>query len=127
MSEDFSDRSRLREMVMAILLRNAEKDFVQRVLNPGVSPSIPDGAGWQKTHLMSWAADGESDGRPEYYVYPQVMRDGPSLRDFGPGALEEAFRRGEFIRFASPDSAEAFSSGYKTAWDFPWGGGLYDR
>ena len=107
---------------MSILSRNADKNFVQRVLRPDQNPKLDnrDAAGnivSQSTHSMS--AEVDADGN--WFVFPTVVQ-GPSgdlqrleLRD----AQKYAKETGERIGFGKDkDAAIWFSSddGYKQVW-----------
>lgn len=100
--------------IMAILERNKDKSFVQRILTyggPGRSPTL-EHEGGHATHRMAW---GESDG--QYVVYPTVlMRGDGKLQDYGDKAWEQVVKSGNFITFPSAREAEWFSQNYKAVW-----------
>ena len=112
--------------VMSILSRNADKNFVQRVMFPEQAPSITnyDNAGRVTGHSThSMAADVDDVGN--WFVYPTVVQqsDGSlkrlqQTRD-NPEAFKHAAQTGERIPFGKDkDSAIWFSSddGYKQIW-----------
>lgn len=113
-----------REYIMKLLSENKSKDFVNRILEQSMSPMLPegDGSGRMKTHHMAWNGD---QGGP-FNVYPEVMRDGPTLKDYAVksdgtidrgAAWDEAYRRGEYMQFLTPELADWVSQNYKLAWD----------
>lgn len=99
--------------VRAILGQNANKNFVDRILNRDKYPSVDNGDGTRSTHQMAWS---EVNGK--YVVYPTILWNGRSLVQFKTprDAYDAAMRAGEYIEFNSPDEAEWFSQRYKTVW-----------
>ena len=99
------------ERLMAILNRNSDKSFVQRILRPADYPTIPHEGGYA-THRMAW---GEANGK--YYVYPTVLlqQDG-TLKDYGDAAWDHTQKSGNYIEFNNARDAEWFSKSYKGAW-----------
>jgi hypothetical protein len=53
-----------------ILEKNADKDFVQRILAPGGYPEMQNDDGTHSTHRMSY---GGGDGK--YYVFPTLFHN----------------------------------------------------
>ena len=105
------------QSIKSILERNANVPFVKRILLPFKAPVAPDDEDPKSkrvmTHKMAWT---EADGK--YYVYPTVMADDKgSLQNYGDKAFDEAFRRRDYIAFATPEEADQFSKNYKTYWD----------
>lgn len=98
------------DKLMQILQANAQKTFVQRILNPDAFPVLPH-AGGIATHRMAWD---EADGR--YFVYPTVLYDGKGLKDYGNAAWDQARKSGNYIEFKTPQEADWFSKNYKSAW-----------
>ena len=94
-----------------ILENNADKDFVQRILKPQESPSLPLEGGKIGTHKMAWEQHGDG-----WIAYPTIMRDGKGLKDFGKDAMMKAVNEGEYIGFKTPGEAEWFSKNYKSIW-----------
>ena len=106
------------QAIWDILSSNATKNFVQRIMAPGVHPVIhlPDGT--IGTHLM---ADAETDGK--YIVYPTIVqpkgeRDLRRLED--DEALQYALTNNEYITFPSQQDASWFAQNYKSVWPKGW-------
>lgn len=97
--------------VMRILMANASKSFVKRILQPKAYPTLDLGNGQVATHKMAW---NEVGGK--YYVYPTVMYDGKKLTDYGDKAFALAQKSGNVIEFKTPQEADWFSKRYKAAW-----------
>ena len=97
--------------LMGILMENANKTFVQRIISPDRFPTLDAGNGAVATHRMAW---NEAGGR--YFVYPTVLYDGKGLKDYGDAAWDQAVKSGNFIEFKTPQDAEWFSKRYKGAW-----------
>ena len=95
-----------------ILNQHQDKDFVQRIMKPNESPRIIDDQGNTMTHKMAYEKHGGG-----WIVFPTIMRDGRSLKDYGKNAMMEAVNRGEFIPFKTPAEAEWFSKNYKKIWE----------
>lgn len=109
------------EWVKKVVLANRDKNFIDRVSNPGAYPTLNLGKGKKATHLMAW---GEVDGKA--VVFPEVIYDKATkkLRKLpGKEAFEYALRNGEYVSFPNKQSAELFSKEYKRLWaDKEWGG-----
>lgn len=102
-----------RDKLARILAQNAEKSFVQRILQPENYPRLDLGDGNYATHKMAWT---EADGR--YYAYPTVMYDGKKLTEYDPQtAFQHAVKSGNVIAFDDPSEADWFSKNYKQWWD----------
>jgi len=104
-----------RNRVVDILQENAEKPFVQRILNPESSPILDRGVpGETSTHIMATAG---VDGK--HIVYPTVvLQPDGNLKELAPGdAVKQALETDNFIEFNKADEALAFSQQYKKAWD----------
>ena len=97
--------------VMRVLMANANKSFVRRILQPQAYPTLDLGNGQKATHMMSWA---EADGK--YYVYPRILYDGKALKDYGDAAFDQAMKSGNVIEFKTPQEADWFSRRYKVVW-----------
>lgn len=97
--------------MMEILNQNAQKTFVQRILQPDRFPVLDIGDGRIATHRMSWGQMGD-----KYVAFPTVMYDGKGLKDYGDGAWDHAVKSGNFIEFDNPDEASWFTQKYKGAW-----------
>jgi hypothetical protein len=112
-----------RSYVTKILADNRTKNFVQRILNPSMFPSLPNPDGTMSTHKMSWADDGAGNA----IVYPTIVYDNytKKLSRLEPrAAIDRAISTGEFIYFPSSryggkakNEAEWFSTNYKRYWD----------
>jgi hypothetical protein len=104
------------DKIRKILEQNADKDFVQRILDPDNSPSIDLGDGWTGTHLMAADIDDETG---KWLVYPTIVRIEGELRQLN---VEEAFHHakatGQYIDFGDKkDEAIEFSKNYKKVWE----------
>lgn len=103
-----------KEMLLAEMAKNKDKNFVQRILSPNDYPSLPLGNNKHATHLMSW---GESDGN--YYVYPTVIQDPKTKKlihlDEG-DAFDYAMKNNEYLQFKDALSAAMISKDYKKLW-----------
>ena len=100
-----------------ILAENADKPFVDRILNPGNYP-LPErqrdeeGQTYYETHRMSYS-EGD-DGK--FYVYPTVYQaeDGTYHKSTNPDeAYDRAMKSGDYIQFDDERAAEDFSVNYK--------------
>ena len=94
-----------------ILMQNANKNFVQRIMLPGHFPEMDEGNGMVATHKM---ADGDIGGVPA--AYPTIIFDGEKLIDLGDSAADYAEKTGEYIKFDSPQRANWFATNYKEFW-----------
>lgn len=96
-----------------ILLKNKDKNFVQRALNPTDYPSIKLPDGDNATHKMAYA---EVDGK--YIVYPTIIQDDKGdLKELdGDKAIDHALKNGEYISFDNEKDAGWFSENYKSIW-----------
>ena len=101
--------------VMRILMDNANKPFVQRILMPQYYPVMDTGGGKVATHKMAYSQIDTGKG-PQYVVYPTIGYEGGKLYDLGSSALDEALNTGNFIQFDSEGKAAWFSKRYKQAW-----------
>jgi len=107
------------DRIKKILEENADKDFVQRILDPDNSPSIDmglddNGNPQRGTHFM---ASGESDGK--YYAYPTIQRmaDGSLKKMEVNEAFQQAVSNGDLIEFATDKEAKWFAKNYKKVWE----------
>ena len=100
--------------LLEILLKNKNKDFINRIINVNDFPTLENRDGTVSTHSMAY---GEADGK--YYVYPTVVyRDGKMQR-LGPDtALNRAITSGDYIVFDNEQDAADFSKEYKQF--MPW-------
>jgi hypothetical protein len=104
-----------RSVVLDLLEKNRDKQFVRRILEPEAYPKLDVGDGKVATHQMAW---GEADGK--FYVYPTVVYDekDKKLRKLEDDkAFRHAMSTGEFITFDRADDAAWFSEKYKRAWE----------
>lgn len=100
------------QRLMGILGQNADKTFVQRILNPQAYPTLDMGNGNHATHRMGWA---EADGK--YYAFPTVlMTPDRKLQDYGNAAFDIVRKTGNLIEFPTAQDADWFSRSYKGAW-----------
>lgn len=106
--------------IRELLRKNAEKNFVQRILEPEKYPILPlSGTGSYATHKMAVEVD-DKTGR--WIAFPTIMQDGDQLIDYGVNgpreAMKEAMRRNEYIDFGDDrDTALWFSENYKKVWE----------
>lgn len=100
------------------LIRNRDKVFVDRILNPGQYPTMKED-GYDVTHKMAYSSFTGSDGKRMYRVYPTVLFEDGQLTDYskdGDTAFERASATGEYIDFESAKKASEFSKNYKKMW-----------
>lgn len=100
---------------MSILSQNANKNFVQRILNPEGKPTLDVGGGNFATHRMAWTT---VDGKP--IVYPTVIQNPQTgkLQELPMrGAIQHALKNNEYIPMQSGNDAEWLSSNYKKVWN----------
>lgn len=105
-----------RDDVLRILMQNANKSFVKRILQPNAYPTLDLGDGNIATHKMAWSSVNSGDGKTKYVVYPTVLYDGEKLVDYGDKALDTVLKSNNYIEFDSPEQADWFSRQYKLAW-----------
>jgi len=108
----------VKDQMLAIMGKNADKNFVQRILNPttyaGIEIPNAKGApqGTVSTHLMM---SGEIDGG-KGIAYPSIFYDVATNSLYQPkDPYKEAKARGEIITFDKPADAQCFAKNYKTA------------
>ena len=109
--------------VPSILEKNADKNFVKRILEPDKYPKLSRGKDAEgnevhSTHSMAWSSNEEGT---KHYVYPTVVqREGQEeLEDLGEYSPDYARATGEFIEFDSAEEADDFSKNYKKVWEKP--------
>jgi hypothetical protein len=109
----------VKDQMLAIMGKNADKNFVQRILNPttyaGIEIPNAKGApqGTVSTHLMM---SGEIDGG-KGVVYPSIFYNAETNSLYQPDdPYKEAKARGEIITFLKPEDAQFFAKNYKKAW-----------
>ena len=120
MSPDALARMREQQMskqiVEKMLAANADKNFVQRILNAPDYPDMPTPKGYgpegdKSTHLMATA---EVDGRT--IMYPMISYDEKKKSLYMPkDPVKEALDKGDFIEFKNPQEADWLSKNYKLA------------
>lgn len=105
-------------LVLDILNKHKEKNFVQRILEPDKFPKLDVGGGQHATHRMAWGEIDGKDGK-KYVVFPTVRFRYPEgrLTDLGERGFAEALKDNEYIEFDSPNEADWFSKKYKRAWE----------
>jgi len=107
------------DYIESILQQNAEKPFVDRILNRQNYPVLSMGEGNYATHKMSWGQIGN-----KYRVFPTILYDqvGRQLKEFAP---RDAFNLttvpnmeglDNYIDFDTPEEADYFSKNYKSVW-----------
>lgn len=94
-----------------ILMDNADKNFVQRVLLPSAFPALTTNDGRTATHEMAWT---ESDGK--YFVHPTIFMDGNQLNRYEKDPFGRALQTGDFVQMPTAKEAEWFSKNYKLLW-----------
>jgi hypothetical protein len=109
----------VKDQMLAIMGKNADKNFVQRVLNPsayaGIEIANARGApqGTVSTHLMM---SGETDGG-KGIAYPSIFYNAETNSLYQPeNPYKEAKARGEIIIFPKATDAQFFAENYKKAW-----------
>jgi hypothetical protein len=104
------DSSNVHQMVKNQLAANANKNFVQRIVDPN-APST-NVLGVPATHLMGYAT--VDNGA---IAFPNIVQGGSAnkLQMLTPTeAINHAFNTGEFIPFNSEKEADLFTRNYKT-------------
>ena len=107
------------EQLIALLMRNKDKNFINRALNPDIFPVIRDkenksqGPRSVSTHSM---ADAEVDGK--YISFPTVVQyEGGAIKRLPmEKAIDHAIKTNEFLEFPSQEEATWFSKNYKNIW-----------
>jgi CRISPR/Cas system Type II protein with McrA/HNH and RuvC-like nuclease domain len=106
----------IEDRIRKILSEHKDKNFVDRILNPGRYPKIKNPNGKFSTHRMSWG----DDGNGKYIVYPQIIDHNGQLTLLSQDEAQAyAWRTGEYIPFDSPQEADGFSRDYKKIWKEP--------
>jgi hypothetical protein len=110
-------RPSIPDMIAQILLQNQDKNFVQRMIKPDISPVLMDyaGPGIWGTHLMT----GKSDEYGNTIIYPQIvqMPGDNNLQLLSPDAAREyALKNNEYMKMNSPQEANWFGQNYKKVW-----------
>ena len=96
-------------------MRNKDKNFVQRVLNPDIFPRINNKDGSVSTHLMS----AEVDQYGDWLVFPTITQeeDGRLIKRELKDAQKYAIESGQNISFGKDkEGAIDFSKNYKNLW-----------
>lgn len=96
---------------LSLLSKNKGKEFVSRILNPGLSPTpLRNSDGYSMTHQMAAEVDDEGN----WWVFPTIVNMGGELKQL---PLWEAFdyakKTGERLPFKTMESAVDFSKNYK--------------
>ena len=102
--------------VMRILMQNANKTFVKRILKPNMYPTLDIGNGQVATHKMEWSEINTQKGK-KYVAYPTILYDGKVLKDYGEKAFDQVMKSGNYIEFDDPAQADWFSKRYKSVWE----------
>ena len=109
------------EELLTILEQNRDKNFVQRIIKPDISPVLMNyaGPGTWGTHLMAYISDGG-----KFKVYPEIIQgqNGELKRLGRKEAIDYALKNNEFIQFDTEDKARWFGENYKRIW-----GGEYNK
>ena len=106
-----------KEAIKQILMKNKDKNFVDRILNKDSYGDLDNGDGSTSTHSMAW---GEMDGKG--IVFPTVVQDKSSkkknLKRLEPQeAFKYAMENNEYIMLDSTSDAASLSEEYKRMWD----------
>jgi GNAT superfamily N-acetyltransferase len=95
-----------------LLKQHKEKDFVNRILNPGIAPA---GIPWEGGSVASHQMAAEVDENGNWYVFPTIVNQGGKLVSMPLyDAFDYARETGEYIPMPDMDSAINFSENYKT-------------
>lgn len=97
--------------LLRVLMEHGDKNFVQRILQPGAFPKLDLGGGQVATHKMAWGEDGG-----KFYVFPTLVMSRGKLVDLGDRAFDYAAQTGERIEFPTAEAADQFSKSYKNVW-----------
>jgi hypothetical protein len=101
--------------VLAIMMKNKEKNFIKRALYPDESPRYDFGGGSHGSHYMGWTT--LDNGK--HIVYPSLVQK-PGARKLqlleGGDEVDYALKSGEYVSFDDPKEADWFSQRYKTIW-----------
>lgn len=100
--------------VQSILDKNANKNFVDRIIHKDKYPTLDLGNGDYATHKMAW-----SDTDNGAIVYPTVVYDKKTnkLKQLGDKeAVDYALKNNEYLSFDKPEDADWFSKNYKRVW-----------
>ena len=97
------------ETILKVLNQNKGKIFIDRLLNRQNYPVINNPNGTYSTHKMAWGQAGN-----KYYVFPTILWDGQSLREYTPQeAWKHVFDTGNYLEFDTPEEADFFTNNYK--------------
>jgi hypothetical protein len=110
------DDDQLNAWVDQLLKKNTKLNFVDRIVRPDLYPTLEDGEGGMKTHLMSWGTMGD---KKTPIVYPSVIFDPETqkLQELDPdAAYEHAIKTKEYLPFPNEQAADLFSREYKRHW-----------
>ena len=91
------------------LTSNADKNFVQRLLNPGQYPVLlNDGGGYGTMEMVSGEYDGKGIAYPNIVYVPTSgrLQRMPTVND----AAKYALKSGEYLTFDDPSDAEWFAA-----------------
>ena len=101
------------QKIFDILKQHSTKNFVRRIMNPYVFPSLDIGGGKSGTHLMSWSTVGD-----KYIAYPLIVQgsNGQLVQMDNEKAIDYALKNNEYIPFSSSYEADWFTKNYKNFW-----------
>jgi hypothetical protein len=95
--------------LLELLLKNKNKDFINRIINVNDFPVLENRDGTKSTHSMSLS---EVDGK--FFVYPSVVYQDGKMQRLGPDtAFNRAISSGDMLEFDDLDEATGFSKDYK--------------
>jgi hypothetical protein len=95
-----------------LLRQNKDKDFVNRILNPGIAPA---GIPWEGDSTASHQMAAEVDDKGNWYVFPTIVNRGGKLEAMPLyDAMDYAIKTGEYIPMPDKESALDLSENYKT-------------
>ena len=95
-----------------LLRQNKDKDFVNRILNPGIAPA---GIPWEGDSTATHQMAAEVDNNGNWYVFPTIVNRGGKLEAMPLyDAMDDAMKTGEYIPMPNKESAINLSENYKT-------------
>ena len=95
-----------------LLRQNKNKDFVNRILNPGTSPAPVQ---FDENNIATHQMAAEVDENGNWYVFPTIVNQGGKLVSMPLyDAFDYARKTGEYIPMPDMESAINLSENYKT-------------
>ena len=97
------------EWLAGLLETNKDKDFVQRIMNPGNYPTMELGPDEWGTHRIAYMTEGD-----KAIVYPEIIhKDGKLQLLDTKAAYNYAKKNNEYLEM-TPDEADWFGKNYKS-------------